>query len=44
MGDDTEDEGSEIIYCRYEGQCADRTPENCPSCVRIIVEPQEDAP
>lgn len=31
-----EDEGAEIIYCRY-GQCADRVVP-CPSCVRIIVE------
>jgi hypothetical protein len=36
--DDTEDEGAEIIYCRY-GQCADRTVP-CQSCVRIVVNPQ----
>jgi hypothetical protein len=32
---DDEDEGAEVIYCRY-GQCADRTVP-CPSCVRIVV-------
>jgi predicted nucleic acid-binding Zn-ribbon protein len=36
---DEDEDGAEIIYCRY-GQCADRIVP-CPSCVRILVDGQE---
>jgi len=40
LEDDTEDEGAEIIYCRY-GQCADRVVP-CESCVRIVIGGKHD--
>jgi hypothetical protein len=37
---DEEDEGDEIIFCRY-GQCADRQPQ-CPSCIVLPADAEEE--